>query len=332
MTEPRQRRRRIALAFAGLLMLLPTGMVCSVVQPTCQVRTEDRGPRASPERLRRDVARIVGSFGPRGHEQTLALDAVADFLASELQAAGGRVARQPYEGLDGLGYQNVIARFGPEDGPVLVVGAHYDAAAGLPGADDNASGTAGLLELARLLGEDPDLPMTVELVAYSTEEPPHFRTGQMGSAVHVQRALERGEEIHAMICLEMIGRFEDEPGSQTFPAPGLGLLYPTTGDYMVLVGRLGEGRLVRRAKRAFMSGTSLPVRSINAPPQIPGIDFSDHLNYWAEDIPALMVTDTAFFRNLDYHTEHDTPERLDYERMARTVDGVLAIVHALAAS
>lgn len=313
-------------------MAVPTGMVCAVVQPTCRVAATDEKPRASSQRLERDVLQIVEAFGPRGDEQPAALDAVADYLAAQLEATGGRVRRQPYEGLDGLGYQNVIARFGPDEGPVLVVGAHYDAAGGLPGADDNASGTAGLLELGRLLGEGPEPSMTIELVAYSTEEPPHFRTEQMGSAVHVERSLEAGADIRLMICLEMIGRFEDEPGSQTFPVPGLGLLYPTTGDYMVIVGRLGEGRLVRRAKRAFMSGTALPVRSINAPPTVPGIDFSDHLNYWAHDIPAVMVTDTAFFRNFDYHTEADVPERLDYDRMAKTVDGVYAMVRVLASS
>ncbi len=342
-TTPRVRRRLLAAVASVLLAVCAVlgALVARVTQPMLQAPAQTPAVSASPARLERDVRAIVEDFGPRGHEQPASLDAVADYIAAELQAAGARVERQRYDGVaevrgDPEGtYVNIVARFGPapstaEGGPgVIVVGAHYDAFDGLPGADDNASGTAGLLELARLLDDGPPLTRPVELVAYSTEEPPHFRTARMGSAVHLERALDAGTSIRAMICLEMIGRFHDEPDSQRYPVRGLGLLYPRRGDFVALVGRWGDGPRVRDMKRAFMSATAVPVRSINAPPQLQGIDFSDHLNYWAEDIPAVMVTDTAFFRHGDYHTPRDTPDRLDYERMAGVVDGVHAMLRAL---
>ena len=321
---------RVAAWSVGVtLAVLATG-ACLVTQPV-RLRTVELSPDASAERLERDLRHLVEGIGPRGDRFPDNLDRAADFIAAEFDAAGARVERQRYDGLEDVGghpdgdYQNVIARFGPAEGPRLVVGAHYDTAHGLPGADDNTSGTVGLLELARLLG-DEDLPMTVELVAYSTEEPPHFRTPHMGSRVHARSLVDEGVEVRAMVCLEMIGRFDDAPGSQTFPSAALGLLYPNRGDFVALVSKMDSGRLIRRSKRAFMRGSDLPVRSINAPPSLPGIDFSDHQAYWDAGVPALMVTDTAFFRNFDYHTEHDTPDRLDYESMAKVVDGVYAVV------
>lgn len=326
----RQRSRRLKRigATAAAVALAGCCVVCGVVQPTSRPQVEGEG-QASAQRLRSDVTTIVEGFGPRGHLQPEALDRVADHIAHELELAGAGVQRQVYEGLDGLQYQNVIARFGPTTGPVVIVGAHYDAADGLPGADDNASGTAGLLELARLLGRS-EWDTAIELVAYSTEEPPHFRTQWMGSAVHADAIAASQREVVAMLSLEMIGRFSDEPRSQTFPAPGMGLLYPTKGNFIALVGKTGQGGVIRRAKRAFRHATDLPVRSITAPTSVPGIDFSDHLNYWAYDMDALMVTDTAFFRNFDYHTQQDTVDRLDFDRMAKVVDGVYGIVAALA--
>lgn len=331
------KRRRWLLTGSTLGAVLFVGCgaaVCSVVQPAASLPTE-MPPRASAERLRRDVLMIVEGFGPRGDQQPRALDQIADYIAAEFEATGAQVFRQRYDGLTPVDghpdgdYQNVIARFGPKPGPdvpLLIVGAHYDAADGLPGADDNASGTAGLLELARLLAEGPQLTRSIELVAYSTEEPPHFRTSQMGSAVHARKLVEAGTPVEMMISLEMIGRFDDRSGSQEFPAPGMGLIYPDRGNFIALVGKTGQGGLVRRSKSDFRHGSDLPVYSINAPTAVPGIDFSDHLNYWAADIPALMVTDTAFFRNHDYHTLDDTPDKLDYARMAQVVDGVHAMI------
>jgi Zn-dependent M28 family amino/carboxypeptidase len=212
---------------------------------------------------------------------------------------------------------------------VVVVGAHYDAFGPAVGADDNASGVAGLLELAPRL-KDAHGSARIELVAYTLEEPPYFRTRSMGSRVHAAALQKSGAKVRAMVCLEMIGFFSDEDGSQRYPLPGLGLLYPSRGDFIALVGCLGEAGLVRTIKRAMAQACDLPVRSINAPRFVPGIDFSDHLNYWDAGFDAVMVTDTAFYRNANYHKASDTLETLDYERMAKVVEGVRAAVVELA--
>jgi Zn-dependent M28 family amino/carboxypeptidase len=196
-----------------------------------------------------------------------------------------------------------------------------------PGADDNASGVAGLIELAHLLGKQPP-PRPVELVAYTLEEPPHFRTEHMGSAWHARSLRAAGREVRLMVSLEMIGCFSDAPGSQRFPVPGLDLLYPDRGNFIALVSRIsakGELGATRRAKALMAGATDLAVHSINAPPLLKGIDFSDHLSYWAQGYPALMVTDTAFFRNANYHQAGDTHETLDYARMAKVVQGVFVL-------
>ncbi len=286
-------------------------------------------PGADPRRLEGHVRVLSERFSPRGDKNLKNLDAAADYIADALRAAGGEVSDQRYSA-DGYTYRNVIAALGPESEERVVVGAHYDAFRGFPGADDNASGVAGVLELARILGASPP-GMRVELVAYSLEEPPHFRTESMGSAVHAASLEAKKARVRAMMSLEMIGCFSDEKDSQAYPLGVLKLLYPSTGNFIAVVGRIGGGRLVRVVKTEMRAATRLPVVSINAPGFIPGIDFSDHLSYWEHGYPAVMVTDTAFYRNARYHTSDDTPDTLDYERMALVVDGLVAAVRALTA-
>ncbi len=221
----------------------------------------------------------------------------------------------------------MLAQFGPDTKERIVVGAHYDAAGPYPGADDNASGVAGLIELAHLLGK-ATLPLRVELVAFTLEEPPHFATFQMGSAVHAASLKKQGVSVRLMVSLEMIGYFSDASGSQGFPTPALKPFYPSAGNFITIVGKPSEGALVRRVKKAMQAASPLPVYSINAPQTVPGIDFSDHRNYWQAGYPAVMLTDTAFYRNKNYHTEQDTPETLDYRRMALVVEGIYAAVLA----
>jgi Zn-dependent M28 family amino/carboxypeptidase len=188
---------------------------------------------------------------------------------------------------------------------------------------------AGLIELANLLGRSSP-PMKVELVAYTLEEPPFFRSEYMGSAVHARSLKRAGVSVRAMFSLEMIGYFSDDEGSQHFPNPLLRLFYPTKGNFISVIGKLGQGLLVRKIKGAMKGASSLPVYSINAPRSIPGVDFSDHMNYWDAGYPAVMVTDTAFYRNPHYHMAEDTAEKLDYGRMAQVVEGVYAAVIELA--
>ncbi len=267
-----------------------------------------------PTRLAAHVRTLVG-FTPRDETHPENLDRAAAWIRRELEEAGGRVEDQPFKARGAI-YRNAIAHFGSETHDRIVVGAHYDAAGPYPGADDNASGVAGLLELARLLGETPP-PLHVELVAFTLEEPPSFTSPAMGSAFHVASLKERGVPLRAMIALEMLGYFTDVPGSQQYPLPILKLFYPSRGNFIGVVGKLGQGALVRRIRNAMRRATPLPVRSISAPVSLPGVDFSDHRSYWDAGYEAVMITDTAFYRNPNYHTEHDTPETLDYVRMAR---------------
>jgi Zn-dependent M28 family amino/carboxypeptidase len=230
--------------------------------------------------------------------------------------------------VDRTTYRNVSAMFGPSGPDRLVVGAHYDAAGPYPGADDNASGVAGLIELAHGLGAAAPA-RAVELVAYTLEEPPFFTTPQMGSAVHAASLRRQQIRVRAMLSLEMIGYFSDAPNSQLFPHPVLKALYPSTGNFIAVIGKLAQPMLSPRVARAMRRGSVLPVRVLVAPPALPGIDFSDHRSYWQAGYGAVMITDTAFYRNPNYHTPRDRPETLDYRRMASVVQSVQAAVHAL---
>lgn len=287
-------------------------------------------PAVDPARLEAHVRALAVDFIPRDDEHPENLDQAAAYIRREMEQAGGRAEDQPFEAR-GKTYRNVIAKFGPDARERIVVGAHYDAAGPYPGADDNASGVAGLIELAFLLGKGGPLPVQVELVAYTLEEPPYFASLAMGSATHAASLKKQGVKVRAMIALEMIGYFTDEPDSQELPAPFLKLFYPSTGNFIAVVGKLSQGRLVRKIKNAMKRAAApLPVESINAPESLPGVDFSDHRNYWAVGYPAVMITDTAFFRNPNYHMPSDKPETLDYRNMARVVEGVYGAVKALA--
>ncbi len=186
-----------------------------------------------------------------------------------------------------------------------------------------------MIELAALL-RGQSLTRRVELVAYALEEAPHFATNEMGSVVHVTSLHATGARVVAMLSLEMIGYFSDAPGSQGFPFGALKAFYPTTGNFIVVAGRFREAALVRRVKRAMRVASDLPVYSINAPRSLPGIDLSDNASFWDRGDPAVMGTDSAFYRNQNYHTAADLPETLDYGRMAKVLSGVARAVIGLA--
>ena len=250
------------------------------------------------------------------------------YIGEELRRAGAEVTEQTFEA-GGGSYRNVIGSFGPEGRDVIVVGAHYDTDGEMPGADDNASGVAALLELARLLAHEP-LSRRVELVGFALEEMPFFGTGTMGSAIHAASLRASGRRVRAMICLEMLGCFDDRSRSQRFPFPVLRLFYPNRGNFIAVVGNVSGAAIVRRVKRSMRAGSEIPVYSINAPSIVPGVDLSDHRSFWREGFPAVMVTDTAFYRNDRYHTVADTPETLDYRRMSDVVRGIFRAVADLA--
>ncbi len=277
-----------------------------------------------PQRLESHVRKLVFEFSLRDHLNIVQLDRASAYIESELAKHATNARFQNYR-VNNNDYRNVIAQFGPDTEDVIVIGAHYDSYGGLPAADDNASGVAGLIELARMLSK-VTLNKRVELVAYSLEEPPYFRTEHMGSAIHAKWLKNTNKRVSLMLSLECIGYFSDAANSQNFPVSAMGALYPNTGNFIALVGHYREGALSRRVRETMRAATPLPVHSINAPAFVAGIDFSDHLNYWNEGFVGMMVTDTAFMRNKNYHTAGDLPETLDYRRMADVVRGVAAVV------
>lgn len=312
----------IALTLVLLAGLLAVSWM--TVQPTWTPIGSSRVDAKLPVALRGHVMRLASSAPARSHGHPAVLDAAARYIETELKRHTKDVTAQRYD-VKGISYRNVIAHFGPDTPDIIVIGAHYDVAGDQPGADDNASGVAGLIELARHLSGKP-LNRRVELVAYTLEEPPYFRTPQMGSAVHAASLRATSKRVSLMLSLECIGYFSDEPESQKLLTALMRAVYPSTGNFIAVVGNYADSALSRRVKRTMQTATQLPVFSINAPAFMVGIDFSDHLNYWNEGFVGLMVTDTAFYRNEAYHTEDDTPERLDYQKMAEVVSAVVATV------
>ncbi len=320
-----KRLKRIVLGIAvgfGLLYLL---LVILLRQPNWGHFEPVAGPTAEAQRLRTHVTHLAETLNPRDIDHPDNLAAAADYIRQEWARYGVVVEEQPYTA-NGFATHNLIASFGPRTTKRLVVGAHYDACpmpGGNPGADDNASGTAGLIELGRLLKEHP--PKTrVDLVAYNTEEPPHFRSPNMGSAVHATTLKEEGVELWGMISLEMIGFFEE----QQWPNWLYASLYPDDGDYIAVVGRFEDASLARFVKSAFRASEKMKIYSFSGPSFVPEIGFSDQLYYWKQGYPAVMITDTAFMRNPNYHASTDTVETLNYEKMAEVVDGLYQVVQA----
>jgi len=310
------RRVLIALVISVSLILIVLATV--VRQPSTRSLPYPQGPRSSADVLRRHVEFFTTTVRPRGADQPENLDRAAAYIGQRFREAGARVSEQTFTDR-GRTYRNVIADFGPLAGDKLIVGAHYDAftsTGDLPGADDNASGTAGVLELARLLGvRAPRRP--IELVAFTTEEPPFFGSERMGSAVHAAQLQRSRTGVAGMICLEMIGYFH---GEQTWTSPLLGMMYPSKGEFIAVTGGWPDRELARYVKAAMRGAGGVDVYSFTGPREM--LDASDQRNYWSRGWRAVMVTDTAYLRNPNYHTKHDTSDTLDYEKMARVVDGV----------
>jgi len=276
------------------------------------------------------VWHLAGEIGPRSPSHGDALDQAADYIASVLAAYGYAVQRQEYA-WRGRPVYNLIAELPgtPQPEETVILGAHYDTVPWTPGADDNASGVAVLLELARL-ARALKPGRTVRFVAFTLEEPPAFFTSRQGSRVYARSLHERKERVVAMVSLEMLGYYRDEPGSQRFPFFPMRYLYPTTGNFLAVVGNLRSRELVREVAEAFRQGSTLPVETLATSPLVPGVALSDHSAFWHYGYRAVMVTDTAFFRNPNYHRPEDRPETLDPARMAACVEGLLAVVKKLA--
>lgn len=279
--------------------------------------------------LRQDVQKLAGEIGQRNTACYQALTEAADFIEAALSESGYQVFRHEYQ-TDGRLCRNLIAETRgakvPEE--IIVVGAHYDSVFGSPGANDNASGVAALLALARRFAGATNA-RTIRFAAFVNEEPPHFLRRTMGSLVYAQLCRSRGDKIVAMLSLETIGCYLDEKGSQKYPWP-FGLFYPTTGNFIGFVGNLSSRKLVAEVTGTFRRQTAFPSEGAALPGLVPGAGWSDHWSFWKCGYPAIMVTDTAPYRYPHYHELTDTPEQIDYERTARVVAGIERVLAHLA--
>jgi Zn-dependent M28 family amino/carboxypeptidase len=272
---------------------------------------------------------LAGQIGERNvfHHDRLVM--AADYIRATLAGAGYEVRLQLYE-VEGKICENIEAEVRGEKRPddIIVIGAHYDSVQGSPGANDNASGVAATLALARAFAETTPA-RTLRFVSFANEEPPLFQTEHMGSRVYAMRSRERGENIVLMLSLETIGYYSDEPGSQHLLFP-LSLIYPSTGNFIAFVSNLENGFLVRQLVGSFRQQAQFPSEGGALWDLIPGVGWSDHWAFWKEGYPAVMVTDTAPFRYPAYHSPADRPELVQYERMARVVSGLQAVIVEMA--
>lgn len=316
-----------ALALVGHRAMIDVKPKLSRPTMTADVRSEVMALQA---RLMEHVAALASRIGERNLPRPQALAAAAEYIRTAWTSQGFAVAEEGYD-VAGRRVANLVVEQRGQAQPevVIVVGAHYDSVWGSPGANDNATGVATLLELTRAL-KGRGLARTVRLVAFVNEEPPYFMTEQMGSRVHARRARQRGERIVAMLSLETLGYYTDAPGSQRYPFH-FGAFYPHTGNFLAVVGNLPSRGLVVEFLRHFMAASDFPVEGAATFGWIPGINWSDHWSFWKEGYPALMLTDTAPFRYPFYHSPHDLPDKLNAPEFAWAAHGIIEAVRHLAA-
>jgi Peptidase family M28 len=308
------------------------------------------------EELRANVQKLAGEIGERNMWHYAQLNAAADFIEDSFSRAGLRTRRDSYD-TGGQPCHNIEAEIpgspqgaasaeataakaavspgrrslgeGGSPPPIVIIGAHYDSVFGSPGANDNGSGVAAVLALARRFASAKP-KQTLRFVAFVNEEPPYFLSGEMGSQVYARRCKERGDKISAMISLETIGYFSDAPHSQTYPSPGLGVFYPNVGNFIGFVSNVHSRALLRRVVASFRTYAKIPSEAASLPAFIPGVSWSDQWSFWQHGYPAIMVTDTAPFRYPYYHSSNDTPDKLDYDRFTLVVRGMEKVVQQLA--
>lgn len=279
------------------------------------------------ENLKTHVNALAGEIGERNYQHYGQLAKASRYVQAQFKSLNYKVELQTYS-IDNLNFENIIAVKKGNSDSTLIVGAHYDTAYGTPGADDNASGVAGLLELARLVSQEK-FKTTIKFIAFVNEELPFFKTDLMGSAVYVRQARARKENIQGMICLEMLGYFTDRYHSQSYP-PMLKYFYPDRGNFIGLVGNFKSRKLLRQTEEGFKQLGKIEAYTSMAPRFLPGIDFSDHVSFWDAGYPAIMITDTAFYRNPNYHERTDTPATINYKKMEEIVLGLQLALQKLA--
>ncbi len=324
----------IWLGLAGLAVLAVGLVLYMTSMPgenyAAQFSALSQVEKATQKELERHVEALASRIGERNMWRSGAMQRAAAYIRDELEKSGLAVREEEFLVWHTTA-RNVEATLPGSKTPseIVLLGAHYDTVLGSPGANDNASGVAALLEIARLL-RDSQPRRTIRFVAFANEEPPFFFTSRQGSLVYARQCRRRGDKIIAMLSLETIGYYSDEAGSQRYPFP-FGLFYPDRGNFIGFVGNLASRSLVRRCIATFRAAVPFPSQGVAAPAYLPGIYWSDHWAFWRQGYRALMVTDTAPFRYPYYHSLEDTADKLDYGRMARLVRGLAAVVHDLAA-
>jgi hypothetical protein len=329
------RTKRQLLLYAGLVVLSAGFVGFTIVMPGRSYHGALPPLSAAAQevatRLRSDVAILVGPSGDRSQRSPGTLERAGATIEAALRENGFAFTRLPYDS-HGVRVENLEATLvgRSNSNEIVVIGAHYDTAAGGPGADDNASGVAAMLAIARSLSASKHAPArTVRFVAFVNEEPPFFWNEAMGSLVYAKTCKARGDVVTAMLSLETLGYYRDEPGSQKYP-PVVSWFFPDRGDFVAFVGNLGSRGVVHDAIGTFRKSAAFPSEGAALPSFITGVGWSDQWSFWQVGYPGVMVTDTAPFRNPHYHQAGDTPDTLDYERLARVTEGLVEVVKKLA--
>jgi Zn-dependent M28 family amino/carboxypeptidase len=286
--------------------------------------------RSLEHELRSYVHQLAGQIGERNLFRYKQLVAAATFIRTTLTSAGYDVRRHTYD-VAGQASENIEAELRGTDKPedIVLIGAHYDSVQGSPGANDNASGIAAMLALARAFTRTKP-GCTLRFVAFTNEEPPFFQSRHMGSRMYAQRSRARNENIALMLSLETIGYYSDKPGSQHYPFP-FNFFYPSTANFIAFVSNMEHAPWVKRLLTVFRRHTQFPSEGGALWEWIPGVAWSDHWSFWKEGYPAVMVTDTAHNRYAHYHTATDTPDKVEFSHMARVVSGLQRVIGELAA-
>lgn len=320
----------LAVVLAWRVMFFMPGESFSGELPPIRAAAAPQGSGLSlTEDLKRTVTKLAVEIGPRNLRRPAKLAAAAEFVEHELIQAGYQVRRQTYQ-VDGLDCWNLAAeiRGAHEPDEIVLVGAHYDSYGTTPGADDNASGTAAMLALARrFAGSRPD--RTVRFVAFTNEEPPYFQHATMGSLVYAQACRRRDENLTCVLSLETMGYYSDAENSQQYPPP-LNLIYPSTGNFIGVVGNVGSRPLVHQVVASLRKHIAFPSEGGAVPDVVDGVGWSDHWSFWQEGYQAVMITDTALFRNPHYHQPTDVPETLNFDHLARVVIGLEGVLREMA--
>jgi len=312
-----------SLVIIGVLVILLYPILKIKLSSSVHLPRADTFTDVEVKRLFGHVENLSVRIGSRSFYEYDRLKQAEDYIREALENLGCPYSLQSYE-YKGKVFSNIVVTLSGQDSDngSVIVGAHYDTVFGTPGADDNASAVAVLLEICRLLQGHKPL-RTLRFVFFTLEEPPLFRSRHQGSYVYARHLKEKKEAVHAMLCLEMVGYFNNQDGGQAFPVPGMNLLYPSTPNFIGIVGNLQSRALVEKVRDSIKRGSTIHVEGIATVPYVPGVDFSDHRSFWKMGYPAVMITDTAFYRNPNYHTENDTIDTLDFVKMASLLKGLV---------